>query len=268
MKDSFNNATMLGIASFLEPWHLVNLALTCKDFGSKQGKKACQQIKSNCGDGASSANDTDNVGGWSMMEETARQIVETMSTEEERACIPRRGSESWMSVYNELEMLRYELIFDELDDYTVRYVDGDESHICCNVGSLDHMSGAYSNHCIMRAGKHYAEFQTNGLPSIMAGIDGTSIDGELVTYHFESGFCAWHGSDGIQALEGVEGVRADEASSTRFGLLLDLDNGTLAVYKNDRRLGIIKDGISGEYNWSVSLCRTDVKIKRAPIPTM
>ena len=37
------------------------------------------------------------------------------------------------------------------------------------------------------------------------------------------------------------------------GLLLDLNEGTLAVYKNRQRLGIIKDGLSGEYCWLMSI---------------
>ena len=37
------------------------------------------------------------------------------------------------------------------------------------------------------------------------------------------------------------------------GLLLDLDEGTLSVYKNGRRLGTMKDGLSGEYCWLMSI---------------
>ena len=33
------------------------------------------------------------------------------------------------------------------------------------------------------------------------------------------------------------------------GMLLDLTMGTLAVYKNNRRLGVMKDGLSGSYCW-------------------
>ena len=38
-----------------------------------------------------------------------------------------------------------------------------------------------------------------------------------------------------------------------IGLLLDLDEGTLTVYKNGRRLGVMKDGLSGEYCWYTSI---------------
>ena len=39
-----------------------------------------------------------------------------------------------------------------------------------------------------------------------------------------------------------------------FGLLLDLNEGTLSVFKNGRRLGVMKDGLGGEYVWFASVC--------------
>lgn len=42
-------------------------------------------------------------------------------------------------------------------------------------------------------------------------------------------------------------------TSFKIGLALDLDKGTLDVYKNDRRLGTMKNGLVGEYCWVVSM---------------
>ena len=52
------------------------------------------------------------------------------------------------------------------------------------------------------------------------------------------------------------------------GLLLDLDQGSMTVYKNDERLGVMATGLSGEYCWAVSLCMrgTGVRIEPAPAP--
>ena len=52
-----------------------------------------------------------------------------------------------------------------------------------------------------------------------------------------------------------------------IGLLLDLDAGTLSVFKNGRRLGVMKDGLSGEYVWFVSVfsaCTISLTKGRAP----
>ena len=53
-----------------------------------------------------------------------------------------------------------------------------------------------------------------------------------------------------------------------IGMLLDLDEGTLAVYKNGRRLGVMKDGLSGEYCWFTSLlgCGCSVSVERGTLP--
>ncbi|KAL9186798.1 hypothetical protein ACHAXT_010518 [Thalassiosira profunda] len=53
------------------------------------------------------------------------------------------------------------------------------------------------------------------------------------------------------------------------GLLLDLDEGTLAVYRNGRRLGVMKSGLAGEYCWGASLANdpdVSMKISRGAIP--
>ena len=50
-------------------------------------------------------------------------------------------------------------------------------------------------------------------------------------------------------------------------MLLDLDGGTLSVYKNGRKLGVMKRGLAGHYCWVVSLLSgTQVTIKRGPVP--
>ena len=38
---------------------------------------------------------------------------------------------------------------------------------------------------------------------------------------------------------------------TRIGMLLGLDQGSMTVYKNDERLGVMATGLSGEYSWAV-----------------
>jgi len=50
---------------------------------------------------------------------------------------------------------------------------------------------------------------------------------------------------------GWEGVEETEESTFKIGMVLDLDKGTLDVYKNDRRLGTMLSGLVGEYCWVV-----------------
>lgn len=46
-----------------------------------------------------------------------------------------------------------------------------------------------------------------------------------------------------------EGREPTKTTSFKIGMVLDLDEGTLDVYKNDRRLGTMKSELVGEYCW-------------------
>jgi len=50
-----------------------------------------------------------------------------------------------------------------------------------------------------------------------------------------------------------EGQERIQENHFRIGFVLDLDEGTLDVYKNGRRLGTLRSGLVGEYCWAVSL---------------
>eukprot|EP01046_Picozoa_sp_COSAG06_P012757 COSAG06_NODE_759_length_12508_cov_9.809171_2_plen_55_part_00 len=51
-------------------------------------------------------------------------------------------------------------------------------------------------------------------------------------------------------------------------MLLDLDQGTMTVYKNNERLGVMATGLSGEYSWAVTLWEqgSSARMEAAPIP--
>jgi hypothetical protein len=61
----------------------------------------------------------------------------------------------------------------------------------------------------------------------------------------------------------------------KIGLLLDYEKGTLTVFKNDIKLGVIKEEIAGEYSWMVTVgswfqdqesSSGGIKIERCPPP--
>ena len=55
-----------------------------------------------------------------------------------------------------------------------------------------------------------------------------------------------------QRLQDWEGMEPTHDRSFKIGMVLDLDDGTLDVFKNDRRLGTLKNGLSGEYCWVIT----------------
>ena len=68
------------------------------------------------------------------------------------------------------------------------------------------------------------------------------------------GYSRWQGHEGLE-------------ESGTIGLLLDLNEGNLSVFKNGRRLGVMKDGLNGEYCWFVtarSACMISMSKGRAP----
>ena len=67
---------------------------------------------------------------------------------------------------------------------------------------------------------------------------------------------------GMRAAFAEVGNGDDQPPDCRIGLLLDLEVGSLAVYKNDIRLGPLVDGqwsdhgrLQGEYSWALSTRR-------------
>ncbi|EJK77542.1 hypothetical protein THAOC_00619, partial [Thalassiosira oceanica] len=77
----------------------------------------------------------------------------------------------------------------------------------------------------------------------------------------EGGFVDW---------EGME----DSETGDTIGMLLNLDEGTLTVFKNNRHLGVMKVGLSGSYCWHATCwyanngwgCSSSVTIRRGEPP--
>ena len=76
----------------------------------------------------------------------------------------------------------------------------------------------------------------------------------------------WDGgldSGGNETWVGMESV----STGDEIGMLLNLDEGTLSVYKNGRKLGVMKRGLAGEYCWVATIhIGVQVTIKRGTIP--
>ncbi|EJK49157.1 hypothetical protein THAOC_31997 [Thalassiosira oceanica] len=85
-------------------------------------------------------------------------------------------------------------------------------------------------------------------------------------YFCSSGRCLWADWDTDEDYSDWLGQERLESGGT-IGLLLDLDEGTLSVFKNGRRLGVIKEGLGGEYCWFVAACRPcTISISRDQAP--
>ena len=169
-----------------------------------------------------------------------------------------------------------------------------------SVRASDGFSAAVASNYVMVSGIHYAEFHiAEGLPWIgivrpIPNLDPARYANEDF-YFFEPSFyddflaartdewgsgnvhvCQyvtltggrmswtnWAGEEQLVAdWEGMEGYRTSQI----LGMLLEMNEGTLAVYKDNRRLGVMKDGLSGPYCWLATLLGSTVAIKRCEPP--
>ena len=270
----FNSDSLFKIASHLPAEGLLNLALTCRRFGAPTRSSE--------------------VGGdisLSLIEETARRIVQDSATEEQRNALPGYDGYNWLGKYNYLQLLRMPLKFDQLVGQHIEYVEGNKSRVFNRQGSW---ATAFSNN-IMMAGKHYASFEVYNSRCLYVGVmrpgeamQSTSANPlqsvffEHFTQRMESeqynntvnccmydtyyGFC--HSQDWSEdnIVRTVWGGMEILSGSYKIGMLLDLDEGTLSVYNNGRKLGVMKRGLAGQYCWVVSLSETQVTIKRRKVP--
>lgn len=98
-------------------------------------------------------------------------------------------------------------------------------------------------------------------------------------YDFDS-TCEWSNWDSTE-----EGIHKEKRwpgmlgssflhDTREYGFLLDLDAGTLSMYEDDRCLGVMMRGLTGEYCWVANILaqahgrpiQQNVRIERAPVP--
>jgi len=268
------------ISSFLgTSRELLSLALTCKSFGWRQPTSTLN---------------------WSLVEEVSRQAVCSRATDDETGCLPQysSGTTTWLSICHRLEHL---LDFDVLLGAYIGYQNWDKTAVL-GTKKGDFCTAVSSGH-VMRSGIHYAEFRIIsgepyiGIVRLMPNLDAGAYEGSFYFISesaFYSAFRAQRSDDwgdgNVHACEywsyvgkvcwtnwdedededdadwkGMEGCSAGDT----IGMLLNLDNGALTVYKNNRRLGVMKNGLSGPYCWYTAVAGNErVAIKKALPPTV
>jgi hypothetical protein len=186
--------------------------------------------------------------------------------------------ESWLGLMWEVEVLRRGAVFgrshaemtlSEGGALATKTEDGGyrrsaASTIIMRAGFITAASKA-----VMRAGRHYAQF-TGASGTFGVIRPGWDVEGGQATAHHADGHCFYFTRDGrrMPGYHNWEGRQHAREQGDRIGLLLDLDQGTMTVYKNDERLGVMATGLSGEYSWAVSLIlfNNSVRIEAAEAP--
>ena len=263
------------IASFVgTAREMLNLALTCKSFGGLPPGWALD---------------------WSLADEVAREAVCSgrNDTEGVHVTLPRRvvGTTTWLAVLHESEN---PLKFDTILGGGIEYQDGRKTSVIGKGGPCTAVASNY----VMQSGVHYAEFHIarvaligvvrplNLSPDVYANRNFTfflsEFFGDFLAARTESwgsgdvhscnhssarGTLSWTDwDDSVESFVQWEGMEKCTSGDT-VGMLLDLNEGTLSVYKNNRRLGVMKDGLDGSYYWHVTIWQGNaVTIKKGEPP--
>ena len=269
----FNPDVVFILAALLEAQDLCRVSLTCKTLGGKQAEY----------------NDL------SLVEAAARRMFECAS-EWEMSCLPKYDDEGWIELYHHLLMLRSKLTFDQLVGNSIQY-GADQSTVQTLAPNERSCSTALCSNHVMRSGRHFAAFTKFAAFGSAIGVvrpvqinrsdfdDGALrefsprmqrfreyLRGKQTDRWNDSNVqcCAvgiyggffWYDWTCNKEVTRVEGFQR----GAPIGLLLDLDDGTLSVYQNGRSLGVMKDGLSGEYCWYATVFGKPITIKRGLAP--
>ena len=243
---TISNDIVLNISSHLGSKDLVSLALTCRRFGIVK-------------------NDHKN----SLVNKAAQDIINSKWTSDnERQQIPKYDDESWIELYRELEVLRSPLVFGKLVGSDIELVNNNKQSV--QVISFGN-STAIGNQ-IMRAGKHHVTFKCTGdMIGVSLGIiRPTLLDWENLVckktkrwgncdihycaLYLETGRCHFRNGEGKRySFPHWIGNYLNPASEKmcHIGMTIDIDEGSLTLFKDGQRLGKMRNNLSGEYCWLV-----------------
>ena len=255
-----SNDIVLNITSYLGSRGLISLALTCRRFGIAKG-------------------DSED----SLVSRAAKDILKSKwTTDSERHQLPKYNDESWLELYRELEVLRSPLIF-KLFGSNIKHL-----YFKKDVEIISATNSSAICNQIMRLGEHSVTLRFTGdISSLHVGIirpkysDWDSIQiteprdhscSELVYTVMSLGSGVRHShyerkGIGVGGFAGGNYQRPVGGHPFYIGMTLDLDAGTLIVFKDGQRVGIMKRGLSGEYCWFIKgeATMSRVSIERAMV---
>ena len=124
----------------------------------------------------------------------------------------------------------------------------------------------------MRSGRHFAEFTLlSGYMMVGAIRPGHNVSTNTGGIHTADGHCTYESASGAVYPGGKhwEGSQLTERQGDCVGMLLDLGQGSMTLYKNGEKLGVmVTEGLSGPLCWAVDQAYEgdSVRIGSAPAP--
>ena len=182
-------------------------------------------------------------------EEAGRLWVAGCS-EQERGWTPRVERESWLGLMREVAVLRVPPVFGRAHGSSTL----SEGGAVATQGAGGGYRAAASK-AVMRSGRHFASNTLlEGSTSTFFGVirPGWDVEGGMYAPDGD-GHCFYWTADGQRYPDGSEWEgREDANEGDRIGMLLDLDQGSMTIWKNDVRLGVMQaEGLRGPLCWAV-----------------
>ena len=208
-----------------------------------------------------------------LVQEAARRWLMSACSPYERAQVPRRGEERWISLMHEAELLRLPPVFCRF--CTDGFVVGEQGRLVTAVRWMDQAAACST---VMRAGRHFANFFLVEGGFMMLGVVRPNWDAASGLHAHEQGHHVFYHTGSGQRFLGKRSQRRKRkwpgmmraAEGDCIGLLLDFDEGSMTVYKNDVQLGVmVASGLHGEYCWAVGIATPGytVRVQSLPAPS-
>ena len=131
---------------------------------------------------------------------------------------------------------------------------------------------AAASKVVMRSGCHFAQFTVVVGEHLIFGVirPGWDVQGGDPAYNVD-GHCFYDTDDGRRdpGFQDWEGMQNATEQGDRIGMLLDLDQGSMTVWKNDQQLGVMQaEGLTGPLCWAAELYYEgdSARIESAPAP--
>ena len=189
-------------------------------------------------------------------------------SEQERGWVPRRGLESWLGLMHEVGVLRLPLAFGR----SHAGITLSENGAVATMSVDDWMTRAAASTAVMRSGRHFAQFTVVVGNNMMFGVirPGWDVEGGADAYNVDGhSFYGTYSGNRYPGNHGWEGMQGARDQGDRIGMLLDLDQGSMSIWKNGERLGVMQaEGLTGPLCWAalVALQSDSARIESAPIP--
>ena len=170
---------------------------------------------------------------------------------------------------HEVELLRVPLVF----GWSHATFTLSEGGAVATRGVHDGTFRAAASMAVMRSGRHSAQFTVVRGITVLFGVvrPGCNVEGGASAYNVDGHyFYCTHSTGAVNpATAAGRGMQPAKEQGDRIGMLLDLDQGSMTVWKNDEKLGVmLAEGLSGEFCWAVEVSSQgeSSRIESAPAP--